>query len=132
MTTCLLRRLPVPIAFIDHFFSIRDFLLTPTHLVTAQTAFLFSCVLVGHSPSVTEAGVAAVAALIPDLDSRQSYVGRLVRPLAAWLEDSFGHRTLTHSLIAQAGIAIQAYWLLPFGFFLALTAGWLSHSFADM
>lgn len=79
-----------------------------------------------------EAGIAALAALIPDLDCRRSYVGRMIRPLSAWLEDSFGHRTLTHSLLAQALVGAASFLLLPFGYFLAFTSGWVSHSILDM
>lgn len=72
------------------------------------------------------------AALLPDLDSRQSYLGRLLRPVSSWFEVSFGHRTLTHSVLAQVALGITAYITLPFGFFLAFVSGWVSHSVADM
>lgn len=107
-------------------------MLTPTHLVTAQTAYLMACVASGHPPAPLEALAALGAALLPDLDSRQSYLGRLVPPLSSWLEHRFGHRTLTHALIPQVLVLTAAWFLLPTGFFIALAAGWLSHSLADM
>lgn len=76
--------------------------------------------------------MALAAALIPDLDSRQSYAGRLLPPLSGWLERQVGHRTVTHSLLAQALAAALAWALLPFGYLLALAAGWVSHTLADM
>jgi len=75
---------------------------------------------------------AAAASVIPDLDSKQSYIGRLLPFISGLLESYFGHRTLTHSLVAQAVIGLLAYIFLPFGFFLALVAGYVSHSLADM
>jgi inner membrane protein len=107
-------------------------MLTPTHLITAQTAYLGACVAAAHPPAVPEGLVALGAALIPDLDSRQSYPGRVLPPLSEWLERRFGHRSLTHSLLAQALAGLVAWWLLPPGFLLALLAGWVSHTLADM
>ncbi len=107
-------------------------MLTPTHLIAAQSTYLTVSVIVGNPPTLAEAAMALGATLIPDLDSRQSYVGRLIPPLSIWIGNRFGHRTLTHSLLAQATVFTAAWFLLPFGFFLALVSGWVSHSFADM
>lgn len=107
-------------------------MLTPTHLLTAQTAYLGACLAFAHPPAPGEAAVALAAALIPDLDSRQSYAGRLLPPLSGWLERQVGHRTVTHSLLAQALAGALAWALLPSGVFLALVAGWVSHTLADM
>ena len=79
-----------------------------------------------------EAAAALAAALLLDLDSRQSYLGRVLRLLAGWLEDLVGHRTLTPSLLAQGVVEALAWWGLPFGYFLAIVAGWVSHTVADM
>ena len=106
--------------------------LTPTHLITAQTAYLAVCIATAHAPAPGEAIVAVVAALIPDLDSRPSYAGRLLPPLSGWIEHVFGHRGVTHSLLAQVVAGALAWALLPFGYFLALIAGWVSHAIADM
>lgn len=107
-------------------------MLTPTHLVAGQTAYLAVCVASGNPPTPTEALVALGAAMLPDLDSRQSYIGRLIPPLSTWIGTRFGHRTLTHSLAAQAVVLTVAWFLLPSGYFIALAAGWISHSVADM
>jgi inner membrane protein len=107
-------------------------MLTPTHLVTAQSAYLLVCVASGNPPVPSEALVALGAALLPDLDSRQSYVGRVVPPISNWLGQRVGHRNLTHALVAQALILTPAWFLLPEGYFIALAAGWISHSLIDM
>ena len=52
-------------------------MLTPTHLIAAQTAYFSGYLVVLQVPRAAEAVVAACASLIADLDSRQSYVGRL-------------------------------------------------------
>ncbi|RKT37889.1 metal-dependent hydrolase [Thiocapsa rosea] len=107
-------------------------MLTPTHLVTAQSAYLAVCAASGNPPAISESLVALAAAMLPDLDSRQSYIGRLVPPLSTWVGTRFGHRTLTHSLAAQVVVLTIAWWLIPTGYFIALAAGWISHSIADM
>lgn len=107
-------------------------MLTPTHIVAAQTAYLSGCIVGLHTPAPLEAVVAVGASLIADLDSRQSIVGRLFPYVSGPLEHWVGHRTATHSLLAQVVVGVAAYFLLPFGFFVALVAGWVSHSIADM
>ncbi len=66
------------------------------------------------------------------MDSRHSYIGRLLPFISEPLGHQFGHRTLTHSLLLQSMIGILAYYTLPFGYFLALFTGWMGHSLADM
>lgn len=58
-------------------------MLTPTHMVFSQAAFFTAWIAAGHASAPTEALVAAAGVLIPDLDKRASYVGRLVAPLAS-------------------------------------------------
>lgn len=107
-------------------------MLTPTHLVAAQSSYLAVCVIVGHPPAAGEAAVALLGGLIPDLDTRASYVGRVLRLTSGALERYFAHRSFTHSLLLQALGGLLAWWLLPGGFALALVAGWVSHSWCDM
>ncbi|MBK1620324.1 hypothetical protein CKO42_18140 [Lamprobacter modestohalophilus] len=70
--------------------------------------------------------------MLPDLDSKASYIGRLLRLTSGTLERYFGHRTFTHSLLLQCIAGLLAWWLLPGGYVLALIAGWVSHSWCDM
>lgn len=107
-------------------------MLAPTHLIFGQTAYLGTCIATGHIPTHVEALVAASGALLPDLDKRQSIVGRLLFPLTGWLEYQFGHRTFTHALVFQLIAGLILYHTIPFGWFLAVMSGWISHSFADM
>ena len=107
-------------------------MLAPTHLVFGQTAYLSLCVATGHVPTYAEALVAVGCSLLPDLDNRQSIVGRLLFPLAGWLEYQFGHRTFTHALAFQIIVGLVLYHTVSFGWFLAVMSGWVSHSFADM
>lgn len=107
-------------------------MLTPTHLVAGQFCYLACCLATGHTPMLAEAWTAAGCALLPDLDKRNGIVGRLFPYLSEPLEYRFGHRTLTHSLPFLLALSLVSWPLLPFGWWLALVAGYGSHSLADM
>lgn len=107
-------------------------MLAPSHLITGQFAYLACCLSTGHPPEIAEAWVAAGCALLPDLDKRNGIVGRLFPYLSEPIEYRFGHRTLTHSLLFSAVLALLLWPLLPFGWWLAVVSGYASHPVADM
>ncbi len=45
--------------------------------------------------------------LAADADHTRSIIGKLVFPLAKWINQKFGHRTITHSLIFYVGVLIS-------------------------
>ncbi len=106
-------------------------MLAPTHLIAGQAAYLGTALAVGHAPTPLEGWIAAAAALVPDLDSRQSIVGRLFPWLSEPIEYRFGHRTMTHSLLVCVALGLALWWVLPFGLWLALITGYASHPIAD-
>lgn len=107
-------------------------MLLPTHLVAGEVFFLGGCVLAGHVPEPGEALMAMVSAVLPDIDHRQGIIGQAFPFLAAPLEYRFGHRSITHSLLVQAVVAILGWFLLPEGFALAIVLGLFSHASMDM
>lgn len=58
----------------------------------------------GIALSWANALVAALASLLPDLDTQSSAIGGRLRFISRPLEARFGHRTITHSLLAVAGL----------------------------
>ena len=72
------------------------------------------------------------ASAAPDLDSRLSTAGRVLPFLSQPIEYHFGHRTITHSLVAQVVLCGLAYALLPQQFALAINVGLVSHAVCDM
>ncbi len=78
-------------------------------------------------------GLAILGSQLPDLDTTESTIGKIFFPLSSWIEDRFPHRSITHSLLATAGIAavslaVNYFWLhgsikaavaLPLGHLLA-------------
>ena len=81
----------------------------PNHIaggfcLTGFIASVFFSINVLASP----AAIAAVLAgsILPDADNPKSLAGRLLYPIAHWLNRRFGHRTLTHSIVFISSLAL--------------------------
>ncbi len=108
-------------------------MLSQTHIIFSQAAFYTACAASGHVPQWWEALLCAFFSLFPaDVDHPQSLIGRalpfLSRPVAYW----FGHRTLTHSLLAQVVVCTVLIFSTSTAVWLPIMVGWVSHSIADM
>jgi len=78
---------------------------------------------------------AAVASQLPDIDTTESFSGRLIWPLSNFLEQRFPHRSITHSFLATgivAGLAAPLLWInwmlfssVVLGYFI----GWFTDAF---
>ncbi|MCC7260972.1 MAG: metal-dependent hydrolase [Candidatus Latescibacteria bacterium] len=107
----------------------------PTHaafgLLCATGAFAFcGRALYQDWPAL---GCALLGSLLPDLDSPQSALGRLLPVVSERIERRWGHRSVTHSLLVFLGLGVA---LLPLGlyrwtWYAALLIGYLSHLVAD-
>ena len=78
-------------------------------------------------------GLAILGSQLPDIDTTTSTIGKIFFPISSWIEDRFPHRSITHSLLATAGITavslgVNYFWLhgtikaaiaLPLGHLLA-------------
>lgn len=76
----------------------------------------------------------AIASQLPDIDTSQSFTGRLVWPLTNFLEQRFPHRSLTHSFMATGLVALLAFPLLrwvSWQLFVAVVVGYFMGWFAD-
>ena len=104
-----------------------------THLSFSQLCYLLLVSSAGLTLSPLAAAGAAVASVLPDIDSGSTLVGRLCPPLTRHLETRFGHRTLTHSALAVGAVVVL---LLPLAFlerdlYLCLILGYVSHPVLD-
>ncbi|HLO52505.1 MAG TPA: metal-dependent hydrolase [Kamptonema sp.] len=87
------------------------------------------------SLALQTADTTAIALLIagsqlPDIDNTQSTVGRMVWPLARFIEERWPHRSITHSLWSTVAIATVSFFIsqklpinwvtLPLGHFIAI------------
>lgn len=89
--------------------------------------------ITGHSSLI-----AAVGGLLPDIDHPESVIGRRVKILSHPLSAIFGHRGMTHSLLAVIGIGAVLVFMTShsqysqFNWMIApLCIGYLSHILGD-
>ena len=80
----------------------------PTHIVfgllTAAGSFsLFSMPLHRNLPAVA---CAILGSVLPDIDSPNSYIGRVLPYASIPIERQWGHRTITHSLLCLLGLSV--------------------------
>lgn len=66
----------------------------------------------GLAPDLAGAAALAAGSLLPDIDTPSSDIGRFIKPVSSLLERHVGHRTLTHSLLGLAGLALLSSPLL--------------------
>lgn len=79
--------------------------------MTATTHYAFSyllCAAAGVEPAT--ALTASLLSLLPDIDHPESTIGRVFRPFSKYIQQKYGHRTVTHSLFA---IMVISAVLLP-------------------
>ena len=78
-------------------------------------------------------GLAVAGSLLPDIDHPKSWAGRRLRPVSSLIAAVFGHRGVTHSLLALAGCwAALRYEVVPRGWAAPVVTGYLSHLLADL
>lgn len=106
-----------------------------THIVFASALYLGGAALFEYRPDLIGWGLAAGASVLPDIDLPTSTLGRTLFWLSTRLERRFGHRTLTHSLLALVAVGILAsplYLLSQPAYWWAVLGGYWSHLWIDM
>jgi len=105
----------------------------PTHVTFAEFVYLLLLTTTGVSLNPVNAAAIALSSLLPDVDTAASSIGRLVPVVSLRVERRFGHRTITHSAIFIAGIAIVTLPLsaLSPDLYTCIMVGYGSHSFLD-
>ncbi|MFC3124058.1 metal-dependent hydrolase [Pseudoroseomonas globiformis] len=105
-----------------------------SHVALGAAAWLAAAPLFAQ-PAVAPLplAVAALGALMPDIDHPSSWVGKRCRPFSLLLTRLLGHRGATHSLLAAAA----CFWLLlrpelPLTLSAPFVVGYLSHLGADL
>ncbi|WP_242662272.1 metal-dependent hydrolase [Teichococcus deserti] len=78
-------------------------------------------------------GLAVCGALLPDIDHPKSWMGKRLRPISTLLGAVFGHRGMTHSLLAVAAcVFLMLRQEVPLAISAPLVVGYLSHLAADL
>jgi len=107
--------------------------LASTHITFAEFIYLLLLTTTGVVLSATNAIIIAFAAVLPDIDTAASIIGKMFPFISKPLERRFGHRTLTHSLmmiiiIAVAGIPI---YILKQDIYICSLIAYASHPLLD-
>ena len=109
---------------------------TETHIPFSAVFLQGYCILSGDIIHPAMFATAALASLLPDIDTPTSSTGSLIRPLASFMDVYLGHRTITHSIL---GTVIFAALLWPLTYlrieipiYSAAIVGYLSHLVLDM
>ncbi|WP_426960189.1 metal-dependent hydrolase [Muricoccus radiodurans] len=105
-----------------------------SHIALGAAAWLAAAPHLGLSAaSPTCLGLAVFGALLPDIDHPKSWAGQRIRPVSHLIAKIFGHRGITHSLLAVAAcawLALQQQASPHLAW--PLTVGYLSHLGADL
>lgn len=78
----------------------------------AITHAAISAAAVGLSLGTIDPAVLAVAigaSQIPDIDTSTSLIGQILWPISRWIEKRYPHRSVTHSLIFTAALALISF-----------------------
>ena len=105
-----------------------------SHVALGAAAWMLAAPHFGQD-ALHPAGLALAVAgsLLPDVDHPRSWAGRRLRPVSILIAAVFGHRGVTHSLLALAGCwAALLYETVPRGWAAPVVTGYLSHLLADL
>lgn len=111
-------------------------MIAPTHISFAFFFSLFVTTISGYSLNLDWLVYPFIilGAILPDIDTPNSYIGKLFLPVSRFLEKNFGHRTLTHSFIGWLSVTLVLsplyFWNKNYLIFFSLA--YLSHLFLDM
>ena len=89
-----------------------------SHLASSAFFYLAATSLLESSVNIEGLAVTAAGSLLPDIDTPTSSIGRPFFPLARWINQKIGHRTITHSFLGMAvfaALVLGATWLLSPG-----------------
>lgn len=108
---------------------------SPTHVAFGNILLFCLAKAVGVSVNPWTASFCSFGACLPDIDTPTSVFGRVVYPLARWIEGRVGHRTFTHSLLGWLlfGVVFLPIWVfVNYEMYIALMIGIISHNIIDM
>lgn len=103
-----------------------------SHMLVGTTLYIGFVTVTGRPVSITELVAATVASLLPDIDHPKSAFGRVVPFISLPLAAVFGHRGITHSLLAAAAVGLVGLaYADESALATAIVIGYLSHLLAD-
>ncbi|GGC35860.1 hypothetical protein GCM10011504_12760 [Siccirubricoccus deserti] len=109
-------------------------MLAGSHIALGAAAWLIAAPQFDQPPlDPVGLALAVLGGLLPDIDHPKSWVGRRLRPVSTIIAAVFGHRGVTHSLLALVGCGMLVqHAALPQHLTAPLMVGYLSHLAADL
>ncbi len=106
-------------------------MMASSHMILGGACWMATCRALEIPPGF-EVGAAVAGSLLPDIDHPSSKLGRAVPFLSYPLAALFGHRGITHSLLAISALVGVLIWLGATHLWAAaLIVGYLSHLVGD-
>lgn len=106
------------------------------HVAAGLIGFFWFVALGYIEPELPLAAACIIASLLPDIDSGSSHIGRIANRFgngaADWLENQFGHRTITHSWAALLGFGLFSWLWFPEPDSWLISAAFMSHLIVDI
>lgn len=110
-----------------------------SHVLFGACGWWAWCLYSGDPVTATDTAVAMLGGLLPDIDHPQSTLGRRIPFISIPIAKVFGHRGITHSLLAVIGVAaLLMFYGVPLigmgaaGILAPVCIGYLSHLVGDM
>ena len=105
-----------------------------THIAFSSALYLGGAALFEYQTDLVGWALASAASLLPDADLPTSKLGRALFWLSTRLEKHFGHRTVTHSIIAISAMVMLAspLFLVEHLCFWCVVGGYWSYLWIDM
>lgn len=108
-------------------------MMASTHVVFGLTCWTGYSRLVGAPFQPETLMLVAIASLLPDIDHPHSAFGRVIPFISYPVSAIFGHRGITHSLLAiAAGMIVLWIYGYKLWFAAPLVVGYLSHLIGDL
>ena len=102
-----------------------------SHVLVGGAVWTATVYATGQPSEPSALGLAALGALLPDIDHPKSWVGKRLALISLPLATLIGHRGVSHSLLAVAVLAIFLGMAGPSHLAAPLAVGYLSHLLAD-
>jgi len=109
-------------------------MLFPTHFIGGALAALYIAPRADPVTTLVAAAAGALAALLPDIDSPESFLGSRIPVLPSVVRMTVGHRGPLHSLVCAGVVLLLASMFLKSGYahlIPMIVAGYLSHLVMD-
>lgn len=100
--------------------------------VLLSAPFIYGASATGFAnDTLLDYGLGALGALLPDIDHPESWLGRRLKPISIPISAVFGHRGITHSLLAILALGIVLLGEIGPAWVSPLVVGYLSHLAGD-